>query len=102
MAVIDLARWKDWSVLDRLINEFGHAPWETRSAQEKIVAYALSCRKDVPASAGDQLPEQARKAQIFLDSLDPNLVQSVKRVSGGLSPAAKPAAKTERAGSANN
>ena len=102
MAVIDLARWKDWSVLDRLINEFGHAPWETRSAQEKIVAYALSCRKDVPASAGDQLPEQARKAQIFLDSLDPNLVQSVKRASGGLSPAAKPAAKTERAGSANH
>jgi len=82
-AIIDLARWKDWTPLDRLIAAYGQEPWETRSAKEKIVAYMLSCRKDVPKTAGNELPAHAIKAQKFLDSLDPEFVQSVKQMTSG-------------------
>ena len=86
LVVVDLARWKDWSSLDRLIGAYGEAPWETRAAKEKIVAYTLSCRKDVPAGVDEKLPAAAAKAQSFLDSLDPEFVQSVKQGAGGLLP----------------
>lgn len=94
LVVANLARWKDWSTLDRLIAAYGREPWETRSAQEKIVAFALSCRKDVPANSGENLPEHAAKAQAFLDSLDPDFVKSVKQGSGGLVPPPKTRSKT--------
>ena len=81
-AVIDLARWKDWKSLDQLINAYGKDPWETRSGKEKIVAFALSCRKDAANAKGDAFA-QAEKAQKFLDGLDQNFVQSVKRSSSG-------------------
>ena len=89
LVVPNLARWKDWSVLDRLIKAYGNPPWETRSAKEKIVAYALSCRKDLPSQASDELPVHAAKAQAFLDSLDPEFVRSVKRGGSGLIPFSK-------------
>jgi hypothetical protein len=82
LAIVDLARWKDWTPLDQLIKAYGTQPWETASGKEKIVAYALSCRKDVPATPGGELPSQALKAQRFLDSLDPDFVEAVKRAGG--------------------
>jgi hypothetical protein len=85
LAVIDLARWKDWTPLDHLIAAYGREPWDSRSAKEKIVAYALSCRKDAQAAAGSALPAHAIKAQKFLDNLEPEFVQSVRRMTGGLS-----------------
>lgn len=91
MAIVDLARWKDWQPLERLINDYGTFPWDSHSAKEKVVAYALMCRKDVPAGTGPKLPAPAEKAQAFLDSLDPQFVQSVKRGMGGFTPAVKPA-----------
>ena len=93
LAIVDLARWKDWKSLDQLIKAYGHEPWETRSGQEKIIAFALSCRKDVNPASDAELPAHAAKAQKFLDHLDPQLVQSVKRSMGGLLPVSKPSTK---------
>ena len=95
LAVKDLARWKDWKPLDQLIAAYGRDPWDSRSAKEKIVEYALSCRKDVPSGAGAKLPDHAAKAQSFLDSLDPEFVQSVKQAGGGLAPPTKTPPKAE-------
>jgi hypothetical protein len=89
LVVADLARWKDWSSIDRLVKSYGNAPWETPSAKEAIVAFALRCQKDVPAGAGNKLPEHAAKAQAFLDGLDPKFVESVKQKAGGLAPLPK-------------
>jgi hypothetical protein len=102
LVVADLARWKDWSVLDRLTRAYGHAPWETRSAQEKIVLYALSCRKDVPPGVGEKLPAHAVKAQAFLDSLDPDFVKLVKQGVGGLAPPPKTQTKAIVPDNSNN
>jgi len=101
MAVVDLARWKDWTPLEQLTNAYGKPPWDSLSAKEKIVAYVLSCRKDVPATAETKLPAHAAKAQAFLDTLDPDFVQSVKRGMGGFSPAVKPAKTKSKATSTN-
>ena len=102
LAVVDLSRWKDWKPLDQLIAAYGRAPWDSRSAKEKIVAYALSCRKDVPTGAGAKLPDHAAKAQSFLDSLDPEFVQSVKQAGGGLAPASKTAPPAKHPAATSN
>ena len=102
LAVVDLARWKDWKPLDQLIASYGRAPWDSRSAKEKIVAYALSCRKDVRSEAGAKLPDHAAKAQSFLDSLDPEFVQSVKQAGGGLAPASKTQPKAKQPDATSN
>ena len=78
--IVDLARWKDWASLDRLIASYGQPPWETRSGKEKIVVFALTCLKDPMAAAVKK--ENATK---FIDGLDPAFVQSVKS-GGGLLP----------------
>lgn len=93
LAIIDLARWKDWASLDQLIDDYGKEPWETETAKAKIVAFALSCRKDANSASGADLPVHAAKAQKFLDGLDPAFVQSVKRSMGGVLPTAKPSTK---------
>ena len=102
LVVADLARWKDWSSLDRFIKEYGHGQWESRSAREKIVSYALSCRKDVAVKGSEKLPDHAAKAQEFLDSLDPDFVQSVKRGGGGLTPLIKTESKSTQSGPPGN
>ena len=84
IAIVDLDRWKDWTSLDQLIAAFGRDPWETRSAKEKIVIFALKCQKDAMKSANPELRPLAAKAQAFLDGLDPALVESAKRSIGGI------------------
>ncbi len=102
LAVKDLARWKDWKPLDQLIAAYGRDPWDSRSAKEKIVEYALSCRKDIPAGAGGKLPDHAVRAQSFLDSLDPEFVQSVKQSGGGLAPPSKTPSKPKQPDTTSN
>ena len=102
LAVVDLARWKDWKPLDQLIAAYGRDPWDSRSAKEKIVEYALSCRKDIPAGAGGKLPDHAVRAQSFLDSLDPEFVQSVKQSGGGLAPPSKTPSKPKQPDTTSN
>lgn len=95
LAIIDLARWKDWTPLDRLIGEYGHEPWDTKSQKAKVVAYVLSCRKDAPPDANGKLPAHAVKAQEFLDSLDPEFVESVRSSTSGRRAVLKPASGTK-------
>lgn len=102
LAIVNLARWKDWKSLEPLIKAYGKSPWETRTGQDKIIAFALSCRKDVPAGSGDKLPPHAVKAQAFLDSLPPATVEAVKQSFGGLTPSSQTASEASRTDNANN
>jgi hypothetical protein len=89
-AIVDLARWKDWASLDTLIAAYGNNPWDTRSAKEKVVAFVLSCLKDVAAKTDARNVAYAEKAQKFLNTLDPDFVQAVKQDTGGLSAVVEP------------
>ncbi len=65
--VADLARWKDWSVLDRLVEIYRTADEEHRYVRVPIVQYVKAC----------PLPE-AKEALSKLEAIDP---QAVRRAS---------------------
>lgn len=79
-AVVDLARWKDWKSLHKLISDYGRDPWDTRAGKEKVVAFALSCLKDERTASGKELAEYGEEAKKFIDGLDPQFVQWVRRL----------------------
>lgn len=69
-AITDLARWEDWSVLDRLVAMFENAP-ERTYVKEPIVAYL-----DQASQQEGEVGERAEAALTKLEELDP---ESVKR-----------------------
>jgi hypothetical protein len=79
VAIVDLARWQDWTALPALIAKYGQPPFETTSAKMKVVQYALACRKhggDDPAAA---------TARQFLEDLrtkDPDTLRTAERFFG--------------------
>jgi len=79
VAIVDLARWKDWSALEALVARYGQPPFETPTAKTKVVQFALACVKhggDDPAVA---------KARKFLDRLkadDPETLHTAERFFG--------------------
>lgn len=80
----DLARWKDWSVLERLTKSYGQPPFDADLAKQDIVKFALVCERDGLKKAPDAPPATAKKARLFLNGLDPDFVHGVERSLGGL------------------
>ncbi len=84
----DLARWKDWSVLDRLTAAYGKAPFDSELTKQDIVKFALVCEKDGlkqdPNAPPVPPPASALKAREFLKGLDPEFVRGVERTLGGI------------------
>jgi hypothetical protein len=83
-AIIDLARWKDWTSLDQLIAAYGRPPWERPLAKEKVVAFMLACIKDLGGNKDSKSIATVTKARDFLETIDSKLVESVKKTAGGL------------------
>lgn len=76
----DLARWKDWSVLDRLIAQYGQAPFETDSGKLKIIQFAQACAKDL--QTGGETPQRVSAAKQFLSRIEqesPDLIRQTRR-----------------------
>jgi hypothetical protein len=73
LVIADLARWKDWSVQDRLMSIYGKDPYNIPSIKRAVVRYLLVCSKDVPedATAGEnsELPEHVTKAREHVATL---------------------------------
>jgi hypothetical protein len=79
-AVIEnLARWKDWESLDRLVQNYGKEPFDSNLSRQKIVKFALVCERDGKKTNPEALPPSAIKARKFLNSLDRDFVESVER-----------------------
>jgi hypothetical protein len=79
VAIVDLARWKDWTVLPTLIGQYGQPPFETPSAKMKVVQFALACVKhggDDPAVA------MARQFLERLKAEDPETLRTAERFFG--------------------
>lgn len=76
----DLARWKDWSVLDRLIAQYGQEPFETDSGKLKIIQFAQACAKDTQTDG--EIPERVAAAKQFLSKIEqesPDLIRQTRR-----------------------
>ena len=74
LVIADLARWEDWSVMDRLMKSYGKEDYSHPPVKRAIVRYML-----VAAKANDQPAEQAKANLAKLRQQDPALVKSAER-----------------------
>jgi hypothetical protein len=71
LVIADLARWEDWSVVDRLVTLFKEAEADNIFVREPVVNYLRAC----------PLPEAAA-AVIELEAIDPEAVRRAATLAG--------------------
>lgn len=76
LVIADLARWKDWSVQDRLMSMYGKDEYDIPSIKRAVVRYMLACSKDQTAASD---AESAAKHLAHLEEDDPKTVADAKR-----------------------
>lgn len=94
LVIADLARMKDWSVQDRLVDLYEADAYNIPSIKRAIVRFTLAAAKDVPkkeegttggsavAATPEEVPAHVVKAQKCLEELekrDPKTVHEAKR-----------------------
>ena len=74
MVIPDLARWKDWSVMERLVKMFKDADDETNWLRVPVITYLRECPKPEAAGYIKELakidPDAVARAEFFSQSLD--------------------------------
>lgn len=82
LVIADLARWKDWSIQDRLMAMYGQGEYDIPSIKRAIVRYMLVSSKDLTNAGGAQVPPHASHGQKLLEELrtkDPKTVSEAER-----------------------
>ena len=82
IVIADLARWKDWSVQDRLMELYGAEKYDIPSIKRAIVRYLLVCSKFAPVGDNTEIPQHVQDAKQNLDRLreeDPKMVEQAER-----------------------
>lgn len=82
LVIADLARWKDWTIQDKLMKMYGAEEYNIPSIKRAIVRYMLVSSKDVTNSGGATIPDHAKHGQQLLDELrkkDPKTVSEAER-----------------------
>ncbi len=82
MAILDLARWEDWSILDRVVAMYDDEEFAIPATKRAIIRYLLICEA-AHKSSDDQAPstllETVRVALQEIEEKDPALYQNAKR-----------------------
>ncbi len=81
LIIADLARWKDWSVQDRLMKMFDEEAFQIPSIKRAIVRYMLACQKagqKDPETFGDAAAAAAAHLKT-LEEKDPRIFRDAKR-----------------------
>ena len=79
LAVVDLARWKDWDSAPQLIAAYGRPPFE-KEGKKKVVQFALVAEKDLAQDSSSKVAPQIRE---FLEKLrrdEPSVVRAAEQV----------------------
>ena len=82
LVIADLARWRDWTIQDKLMQKYGEGEYNVPSIKRAIVRYMLVSSKDVAAGGGGPQPEHVTKGQKLLEELrkkDPKTVSEAER-----------------------
>jgi hypothetical protein len=84
LVIADLARWKDWESLDRLVAMYDEERFNIPSVKRAIVRFLYYCNKDVETAEGadGELPEyavRAAEALKVLEEKDPKTVRDAQR-----------------------
>ncbi len=80
LVIADLARWEDWSIIDRLYGLYDAPGYEIPSIKRAIVRYMLVASKNKPEESADS--SHVRKAEEYLAELreqDPKTVKQAER-----------------------
>jgi len=80
-ALTDLARWKDWSLQERLMELYGTGNFESDDAKKAIIEYLIASTKDLPKDAKEP-PEHVVAGRKHLEELrrrDPKLVATAEK-----------------------
>lgn len=83
LAIINLSRWQDWEMMDRLVSGYGTEPFADAHVRQTIVRFLLAAEKDagVVSVAGKDVDFKA-KAKESLETIratDPRTIQYVER-----------------------
>ncbi len=77
LVIADLARWKDWTVQERLMAMYGKDDYDIPSIKRAVVRYMLACSKDMMAAETDVTNATLHLAD--LEARDPKTVSDAKR-----------------------
>ena len=69
LVIADLARWKDWKVLDQMMELYGAEEYNIPSIKRAIVRYMLVCSKDTPSGDNVTLPKHVVQSRKHLETL---------------------------------
>jgi hypothetical protein len=78
IAIVDLARWKDWDLQPRLMEIYKSEDQADQKLKETIIHYMIAATRDLPKE-GKEIPPHVVAARKYLDELrqlDPKLVAS--------------------------
>ena len=81
LVIVDLGRWEDWSVSDRLMQMYGTEGYDILSTKRAIVRFYLTAEGTKPKDAKEPLPAHVVSAQKHLKTLrdkDPETVKSAE------------------------
>lgn len=82
LVIADLARWKDWSIQDRLLELYDADEYNVPSVKRAIVRYYLAGMKDTPGGDDADQPSHVIRAREILEKLredDPKTVKQAER-----------------------
>ncbi len=81
LVIVDLGRWQDWSVSDRLMELYGTAGYDIPSTKRAIVRFYLTAEATKPKDVKEPLPPHVATAQKHLKMLretDPETVKAAE------------------------
>ncbi|HTN00365.1 MAG TPA: hypothetical protein VL132_00715 [Planctomycetaceae bacterium] len=82
LVIADLARWKDWSISDRLMGMYGQQEYDIPSIKRAIVRFYLACENEAkkhPEAVPADLAKVASQNLAELEKKDPKTVSEAKR-----------------------
>lgn len=82
LVIADLARWKDWTLQDKLMKQYGQGEFNIPSVKRAIIRYMLVSSKDIANGGGVRVPAHVTHGLALLKELrkkDPKTVADAER-----------------------
>lgn len=78
LIIIDLARWKDWTLLPRLKEMYVQEEYDIPAIKRAIVGYLIETLKQRPEDPAAEVPEYVAQAEEFMKKLEEEDPKTVK------------------------
>jgi len=82
LVISDLARWKDWSMQEKLMQIYGTEDFNVPPIKRSIIRYMIASTKDIPGGGAKEPPPHVVAGTKYLKQLrdkDPKMVNDAER-----------------------